>query len=62
MNDNLVAALNLLPHGPEFRFLDRLLELQPGRRGAGECTVRGDETISSRPFSRQPDSARRASR
>jgi 3-hydroxyacyl-[acyl-carrier-protein] dehydratase len=43
MNDPLAEALAGLPHGPEFRFLDRLLTLEPGKSGAGEYTVRGDE-------------------
>ncbi len=38
----LQAALQSLPHGPEFRFLDRLLELEPGRRGVGEYRVPPD--------------------
>lgn len=41
--DQLQAALNLLPHGAEFRFLDRLVALTPGQSGAGEYRVRGDE-------------------
>jgi 3-hydroxyacyl-[acyl-carrier-protein] dehydratase len=36
-------ALERLPHGPEFRFVDCLTELVPGKRGAGEYRVRGDE-------------------
>lgn len=36
-------ALRALPHGPEFRFLDRLVALEPGVRGAAEYTPRGDE-------------------
>ncbi len=43
MNDPLASALRQLPHGPEFRFLDRLTSLDPGKTGAGEYTVRGDE-------------------
>jgi 3-hydroxymyristoyl/3-hydroxydecanoyl-(acyl carrier protein) dehydratase len=39
----LAAALRHLPHGVEFRFLDRLTELDPGRAGRGEYRVRGDE-------------------
>lgn len=39
----LAQALAGLPHGPEFRFVDRLLELTPGVRGVGEYRVRGDE-------------------
>ena len=41
----LTAALNALPHGPEFRFLDRLLALEPGVAGTGEYTLRGDEAF-----------------
>jgi len=32
-----------LPHGPEFRFVDRLISLEPGKTGVGEYRVRGDE-------------------
>jgi len=42
MND-LDKALSRLPHGPEFRFLDRLTALDGGRSGRGEYRVRGDE-------------------
>lgn len=41
--DPLQKALKSLPHGPEFRFLDRLLSLVPGKEGVGEYLVRGDE-------------------
>jgi 3-hydroxyacyl-[acyl-carrier-protein] dehydratase len=43
MTDPLTEALASLPHGPEFRFVDRLLDLVPGKSAAGEYTVRGDE-------------------
>jgi 3-hydroxyacyl-[acyl-carrier-protein] dehydratase len=46
MNDTaefLRIALSSLPHGPEFRFVDRLLTLEPGKEGVGEYRVRGDE-------------------
>ena len=33
-------ALALLPHGPEFRFVDRLLELERGKKGVGEYEVK----------------------
>ena len=36
-------ALSFLPHGPEFRFLDRVTELDPGKQGRGEFKLRGDE-------------------
>ena len=41
--DVLRLALKSLPHGPEFRFVDRLLSLTPGQAGVGEYCVRGDE-------------------
>jgi 3-hydroxyacyl-[acyl-carrier-protein] dehydratase len=41
--DPLQEALKSLPHGPEFRFVDRLLSLDPGKEGVGEYRVRGDE-------------------
>src|SRR5438552_4148705 len=50
----LATALNLLPHGPEFRFLDRLLSLEPGKSGVGEYTVRGDEPFLRGHFPGQP--------
>jgi 3-hydroxyacyl-[acyl-carrier-protein] dehydratase len=43
MRDKLQEALTALPHGPEFRFVDRLLSLDPGKSGVGEYKVRGDE-------------------
>ncbi len=53
MND-LVTALNLLPHGAEFRFIDRLLNLDPGRSGVGEYKVRGDEPFLRGHFPAEP--------
>lgn len=47
-------ALALLPHGPEFRFLDRILELDPGRSGRGEYTVRGNELFLAGHFPQEP--------
>src|SRR5436309_2682633 len=47
-------ALKSLPHGPEFRFLDRLAELDPGKSGSGEYTVRGDEPFLRGHFPGQP--------
>jgi 3-hydroxyacyl-[acyl-carrier-protein] dehydratase len=41
--DRLQEALRSLPHGPEFRFVDRLLSLVPGKEGVAEYLVRGDE-------------------
>ena len=38
--DPRLEALARLPHGPEFRFLDRLPVLDPGRSGEASDTVR----------------------
>jgi 3-hydroxyacyl-[acyl-carrier-protein] dehydratase len=54
MNDLLTTALEALPHGPEFRFLDRLLNLDPGRSGVSEYTVRDDEPFLRGHFPNQP--------
>ncbi len=43
MPRTLQEALRLLPHGPEFRFVDRLLSMDPGKSAVGEYKVRGDE-------------------
>jgi len=51
---DLAEALRHLPHGPEFRFLDRLTALDPGRHGEGEYTVRGDEPFLRGHFPGQP--------
>jgi 3-hydroxyacyl-[acyl-carrier-protein] dehydratase len=54
MDYSLTKALALLPHGPEFRFVDRLLALDPGKSGTGEYTVRGDESFLRGHFPGQP--------
>ena len=50
----LQRALANLPHGPEFRFVDRLLMLEPGQRGNGEYLVRGDEPFLKGHFPGHP--------
>ncbi|MBC8002188.1 MAG: beta-hydroxyacyl-ACP dehydratase [Opitutaceae bacterium] len=54
MSSPFDAALAALPHGPEFRFLDRLLALDPGTTGVGEYRVRGDETFLKGHFPDRP--------
>ena len=54
MSDSIANALGFLPHGPEFRFLDRLTILDPGRGGAGEYAVRGDEPFLRGHFPGEP--------
>jgi 3-hydroxyacyl-[acyl-carrier-protein] dehydratase len=48
------VALDRLPHGPEFRFLDAVTELEPGKSGAGHYTARGDEPFLRGHFPGQP--------
>jgi len=53
-DDDLQGALKLLPHGAEFRFLDRLTKLNPGQSGEGEYKVRGDEPFLRGHFPGEP--------
>jgi 3-hydroxyacyl-[acyl-carrier-protein] dehydratase len=52
--DDLQHALNLLPHGAEFRFIDRLTSLNAGLSGTGEYTVRGDDLFLRGHFPGEP--------
>jgi 3-hydroxyacyl-[acyl-carrier-protein] dehydratase len=54
MEEMLQQALGSLPHGPEFRFLDRLTALAPGQNGRGKYTVRGDEPFLRGHFPGEP--------
>ena len=54
MSDLFVHALQHLPHGPEFRFVDRLVALDPGKSAVGEYRVRGDEPFLAGQFPGQP--------
>ncbi len=38
-SEGMDGALKALPHGPEFRFVDRLITLDPGRSGTGVYRV-----------------------
>ena len=53
-SDPLDSALALLPHGSEFRFLDGLVELSPGKSGAARYTLRGDEAFLKGHFPTDP--------
>jgi 3-hydroxyacyl-[acyl-carrier-protein] dehydratase len=53
-NADYANALAALPHGPEFRFVDRLTALVPGQSGAGEYVVRGDEPFLKGHFPGEP--------
>ncbi len=50
----LEEALAALPHGPGFRFVDRLLELDPGKTGVGEFTLHGNEPFLAGHFPGDP--------
>ena len=52
--EDLQCALELLPHGAEFRFIDRLTKLNPGQSGEGEYKVRGDESFLRGHFPGEP--------
>ena len=54
MSDRLSAALAQLPHGPEFRFIDSLLALTPGKSGTAVYKVRGDEPFLRGHFPSNP--------
>jgi 3-hydroxyacyl-[acyl-carrier-protein] dehydratase len=51
---DLATALNFLPHGAEFRFIDRLTRLEPGKSGEAEYRVRGDEPFLRGHFPGEP--------
>ncbi len=52
--DSLEHALSLLPHGPEFRFLDRLISLDPGKEGCAEYLVEEGEPFLRGHFPGEP--------
>ena len=54
MSDDLTRALERLPHGSGFRFVDRLLELVPGVSGRAEYTLKGDEPFLVGHFPNNP--------
>lgn len=54
MSSHPTTALESLPHGPSFRFLDELTSLDPGREGAAVYRIRGDEDFLTGHFPGQP--------
>jgi 3-hydroxyacyl-[acyl-carrier-protein] dehydratase len=54
MSSDLSAALENLPHGPSFRFVDELTSLVPGREGSGIYQIRGSEDFLYGHFPGQP--------
>ena len=47
-------SLDGLPHGPEFRFLDDLVSLEPGKHGRARYRIRGDEAFLAGHFPGRP--------
>lgn len=47
-------SLEALPHGPEFRFLDEILDLDPGKSGRASYRIRGDEAFLAGHFPGRP--------
>ena len=47
---DLFQALSSLPHGPEFRFIDELTELEPGIAGKARWTLKGGEEFLRGPL------------
>jgi 3-hydroxyacyl-[acyl-carrier-protein] dehydratase len=50
----LVQALSALPHGPSFRFIDELVEVQPGVSATARWTLKGDEAFLEGHFPGNP--------
>ncbi|MEZ5384731.1 MAG: beta-hydroxyacyl-ACP dehydratase [Prosthecobacter sp.] len=47
-------ALSALPHGPEFRFIDEISELEPGVSASGSYRIREDTEFLRGHFPGQP--------
>jgi 3-hydroxyacyl-[acyl-carrier-protein] dehydratase len=54
MDDPLANALASLPHGPGFRFVDRLVSLVPGVSGTAEYRLEGNEPFLTGHFPGDP--------
>jgi 3-hydroxyacyl-[acyl-carrier-protein] dehydratase len=50
----LVQALSALPHGPSFRFIDELVEVQSGVSALARWTLKGDEAFLEGHFPGNP--------
>jgi hypothetical protein len=50
----LVQALSALPHGPSFRFIDELIEVQPGVSATACWQLKGDEAFLAGHFPGNP--------
>ena len=51
---SLPAPIDVLPHRPPFLFVDRLIELEPGRSATGEWSLSGDEWFFPGHFPGRP--------
>ncbi len=49
-----VQVLSSLPHGPEFRFVDEVTDLQPGVSVTARWTLKGQEAFLAGHFPGQP--------
>ena len=54
MDEQLANALASLPHGPGFRFVDKLVILIPGKEALAEYRVNGDEAFLEGHFPGNP--------
>jgi 3-hydroxyacyl-[acyl-carrier-protein] dehydratase len=54
MSDPFQGALARLPHGPEFRFIDKLVDLVPGHCGTAEYTLPPDAEFLKGHFPANP--------
>lgn len=54
MNPDFAAHLAGLPHGEAFRFVDELVELNPGKEGKGIYRIRGSEAFLEGHFPGNP--------
>ncbi len=54
MQESLRKALDALPHGQSFRFVDGLDSLDPGVEGCGSYLVKGDEAFLEGHFPGDP--------
>lgn len=54
MSADLSSALNSLPHGPSFRFIDELASLVPGVEATAIYQIRGDEAFLEGHFPENP--------
>ena len=54
MSPDLASALQQLPHGQSFRFVDELVSLNPGHDAVGIYQVRGDEAFLEGHFPGNP--------